>query len=53
VPLEACVRALERIGYIGAITIEHEPERFDPTEDVRASYRMLLQWLAEMEESHE
>ena len=53
VPIEACVRALKRIGYTGAITIEHEPERFDPTEDVRASHRMLLRWLDEMEQDHE
>ena len=36
VPIEACVRTLQRLGYGGAITVEHEPETFDPTEDLRA-----------------
>ena len=48
VPLERCVRALERIGYRGAICIEHEPETFDPTEDVRASKRLLESWMDQM-----
>jgi sugar phosphate isomerase/epimerase len=46
VPVEACVRALERTGYRGALTIEHEPERFDPSEDVRAMREMLERWTA-------
>jgi L-ribulose-5-phosphate 3-epimerase len=46
VPIENCVRALERIGYGGALTIEHEPERFDPSEDVRAMRAMLERWAA-------
>jgi sugar phosphate isomerase/epimerase len=45
VPVEACVQAMKRIGYTGAICIEHEPELFDPTEDVRASYALLREWL--------
>jgi L-ribulose-5-phosphate 3-epimerase len=45
VSVEACVRALERSGYGGALTIEHEPERFDPSEDVRAMRAMLEEWL--------
>ena len=45
VPIEACVRMLKTVGYAGAITIEHEPESFDPTDDVKASYAMLKQWL--------
>ena len=36
VPIERCVRTLQRIGYAGAIAVEHEPETFDPTDDVRA-----------------
>jgi len=46
VPIEACVRALERIGYSGALTIEHEPDRFDPSEDVRAMRALLQRWAA-------
>ncbi len=45
VPVERCVRVLQRIGYTGAISIEHEPEHGDPTEDVRASAAMLREWL--------
>ncbi|MDQ4076767.1 MAG: sugar phosphate isomerase/epimerase [Chloroflexota bacterium] len=50
VPVKACVRALERIGYEGPIGIEHEPEHFDPTEDVKASFAMLREWLQQTEE---
>ncbi len=46
VPLEACVHTLHQIGYTGAISIEHEPEQFDPTEDCKAGLRMLHAWLA-------
>jgi len=46
VPIEACVRTLQRIGYTGAISIEHEPYDGDPTEDVRAMRAELEQWLA-------
>jgi L-ribulose-5-phosphate 3-epimerase len=46
VPIEACVRALQRIGYTGVITVEHEPETLDPTDDVRAMRAELEGWLA-------
>lgn len=45
VPIEAYVRILEQIGYEGAISVEHEPEHFDPTEDCRANLAMLRGWL--------
>lgn len=45
VPIERCVRVLQGMGYAGAISVEHEPETFDPTEDVIASYAMLRGWL--------
>lgn len=45
VPLEACVRNLRQIDYRGPISIEHNPEDFDPTEDCRASLAMLRAWL--------
>ena len=46
VPIEPCVRTLERIGYAGDIAVEHEPETFDPTDDVRAMRAQLEGWLA-------
>jgi L-ribulose-5-phosphate 3-epimerase len=45
VPIEDCITALQRIGYKGAISVEHEPEHSDPTEDVEASFFMLKEWL--------
>jgi L-ribulose-5-phosphate 3-epimerase len=45
VPVEACVRALQGSGYAGAITVEHEPERYDPSEDCREMLAMLRGWL--------
>ena len=45
VSVEACVRALQRIGYGGAISVEHEPELFDPSEDCRANRLLLKGWL--------
>lgn len=46
VPIEGCVRALQEIGYQGAISVEHEPENFDPTEDCTENLRLLREWLA-------
>jgi hypothetical protein len=40
------VRALQRIGYGGAFTVEHEPEDHDPTEKCRAMRAELEGWLA-------
>lgn len=45
VPIEECVKTLQRIGYTGAISVEHEPEHYDPTPDVIASREMLEGWL--------
>ena len=45
VPLQACVAALQDVGYAGALCVEHEPEGFDPTADVLASKRLLESWL--------
>jgi L-ribulose-5-phosphate 3-epimerase len=50
VPIEACVRALQSIGYQGGISVEHEPDYFDPTEDCIAGLQMLRTWLANQEE---
>ena len=45
VPTEGCVRTLQKMGYGGVISIEHEPETFDPTEDCLADLAMLRGWL--------
>ena len=46
VDIEACVRALRRLGYAGAYTVEHEPEDHDPSEQIRAMRERLEGWLA-------
>ncbi len=45
VPIEGCVRALQRLGYAGVLTVEHEPEYCDPSEDCRAMRAQLESWL--------
>lgn len=45
VPIEECVRALRRLGYGGALSIEHEPETEDPSDDCRAMLGELREWL--------
>ncbi|HSJ53073.1 MAG TPA: sugar phosphate isomerase/epimerase [Anaerolineae bacterium] len=47
VSVRECVAVLKRAGYREAISVEHEPERYDPTEDVVANLAMLRDWLAE------
>ncbi|MGH2543902.1 MAG: sugar phosphate isomerase/epimerase family protein [Ardenticatenaceae bacterium] len=47
VPIKECVEALNEIGYKGAISVEHEPEQYDPTEDCHANLRMLREWLGQ------
>ena len=46
VPVEECVRMLQHIGYTGSIAVEHEPETFDPTDEIRAMRDQLAGWLA-------
>ena len=36
---------LHTLGYRGAISVEHEPEDFDPTDDCKANLAMLREWL--------
>jgi sugar phosphate isomerase/epimerase len=48
VPFLACLRALQDQGYRGALSVEHEPESFDPTADCIASRAMLEHWLADV-----
>ena len=45
VDIEGCVRALQRIEYGGAISIEHEPETYDPSDELRAMRAQLAEWL--------
>jgi sugar phosphate isomerase/epimerase len=45
VDVEACVGALRRLGYAGALAVEHEPETEDPSEDCRAMRAELEEWL--------
>ena len=46
VDVEACVRVLQRIGYTGAIAVEHEPATFDPSEEIAWMRARLEEWLA-------
>jgi L-ribulose-5-phosphate 3-epimerase len=50
VPLQACIRALRNQDYRGALSVEHEPEAFDPTPDCIASLAQLEEWLAALPE---
>jgi L-ribulose-5-phosphate 3-epimerase len=45
VDIEGCVRALERLGYGDAISVEHEPESYDPTEEIRVMREQVVSWL--------
>lgn len=47
VPLRQCVKALQRIGYSGAISVEHHAGDHDPRPAVGAGRAMLEGWLAE------
>lgn len=46
VPIEDCVQALREIGYQGAISIEHEPEHYDPVPEIIKNRDILLGLLA-------
>ncbi len=45
--IEGCVRVLKEYAYSGPIGIEHEPETFDPREDVQVSKARIEKWLKE------
>jgi len=49
VPIPAIVAELRRQGFRGPIGIEHEPEEFDPREDVRISRERFEQWWSAVE----
>ena len=42
VPVADCVAALREIGYAGTISIEHEPEHYNPFPEVEISRQRLL-----------
>jgi L-ribulose-5-phosphate 3-epimerase len=45
VPVRACVDVLTKRGYQSAISVEHEPEDVDPTDDCKTNLAMLREWL--------
>jgi len=45
VPIERCVSVLRDLGYEGAVSVEHEPHNYDPSEEIVASRKMLEGWL--------
>jgi L-ribulose-5-phosphate 3-epimerase len=47
VPLEQCVKTALRDGFDGVISLEHEPEDRDPTDDLRFSLKQVQAWVAE------
>ncbi len=44
VPMRAIVEYLRAIGFRGSIGIEHEPETFDPREEIRQSRERVESW---------
>lgn len=46
VPVEECVRTLRRLGYAGTLSIEHEPETYDPTQQCAEMLAELEGWLS-------
>jgi len=44
VPMRAIVEHLRATGFRGSIGIEHEPEQFDPREEVRESRERIESW---------
>lgn len=45
VDIRGILNALNEIGYKGYISIEHEPEFHDPTEDIRKSLERVREWM--------
>jgi L-ribulose-5-phosphate 3-epimerase len=50
VPLRDCVQAADEVGYDGVISVEHEPETYDPRDDCVAGRLLLEGWLTELGE---
>lgn len=49
VPIRGVVAALRARGFRGPVSLEHEPENFDPSEDLRAGLLVLEDWWAMVE----
>lgn len=49
VDIPGCLDSMRDIGFTGPISIEHEPEHFDPVPDVVLSKVRLKEWLAARE----
>lgn len=45
VNIEDCIAAIEEIGFAGTISIEHEPEHYDPMPEVILSKARLEAWM--------
>ena len=45
VNIPAVISVLREINYDGYISIEHEPEYYEPMEEVKKSFARLHQWL--------
>ena len=44
--ISGCLGALADIEYDGAVGVEHEPDGWDPTDDLRFAHQMLSDWVA-------
>ncbi|MCL6442634.1 MAG: sugar phosphate isomerase/epimerase [Alicyclobacillus sp.] len=49
VDVRGVVEELGRMGYKGYLAVEHEPEDFDPTDDIRTCVEQLSRWLGPRE----
>lgn len=45
VPIERCLSTLREIGYKGGISIEHEPEEYNPSAEVKLGYERVQKWI--------
>jgi sugar phosphate isomerase/epimerase len=45
VPIRECLDTLRGLGYAGAIAVEHEPGKRDPSDDIRVMRAELMEWL--------
>jgi sugar phosphate isomerase/epimerase len=43
--IAGCLQALAETGYQGAVGVEHEPDGWDPAEDLLAAREMLTDWV--------
>ena len=51
VPIQQCIEFLITSGYRGALSIEHEPEDFDPREECEASLLKVRDWIKSAREA--